>query len=305
MMESKPSKSTPTSTTAKQDPILHPPNTALGKKLDATPTLSTPKPAPTSVVHQYVTDAAEMISSTPLTRRLFLTEVTKMCLERAKQQKEAKAEAQENQGGPSTSAIRLPQNVSYSNYNHGQITPPEKNIMDRQIDHYAIPHTSTSTSGSTNTVTVSSNSGDPATPNIISNHHAEWKKTTSIRSENYNTSGSVMKKRVEQGLPNQVSTLFAPVSMAEDLTKVQLILCSEVKTELQEVKESITAIPFVEIQRNVTEATTMLEERMNNLEDQYNELKELIIHRTTQNYITDPTLLDHWNPADIVIKYSP
>ena len=40
----------------------------------------------------------------------------------------------------------------------------------------------------------------------------------------YNTSGSVMRKRVEQGLPNQALTLFAPVGMAEDLTKVQLIL---------------------------------------------------------------------------------
>ena len=234
MMESKPSKTTPTSTTAKQDPILHPPNTAPGKKkLDAIPTLSTPKPAPTSVVQQYVTDAAEIISSTPLTRRLFLTEVTKMCLERAKQQKEAELGAQEIQRGTSsTPAIKLPQNVSYSNYNHGQITPPEKNIMDRQMDHYAIPHTSTSTSGSTNTVTVSSNSGEPATPTIISNPHAEWKKTTSIRPENYNTSGSMMRKRVKQGLPNQALTLFAPVSMAEDLTKVKLILCNEVKTEL-------------------------------------------------------------------------
>ena len=114
-----------------------------------------------------------------------------------------------------------------------------------------------------------------------------------------------MRKRVEQGLPNQALTLFAPVGMAEDLTKVQLILCKEIKTELKAVKESIAAIPFDDVQRKVTEATTMLEERMISLEDQYNELKELIIHRTTLNLITDPTLLDHWNPADMVMKHSP
>ena len=43
---------------------------------------------------------------------------------------------------------------------------------------------------------------------------------------------------------------------------------------------------------------------MSSLEYQYNELKELIIHRTTQNFITDLTLLDHWNPADMVTKHS-
>ena len=114
----------------------------------------------------------------------------------------------------------------------------------------------------------------------------------------------MMRKRVEQGLPNQALTLFAPVGMAEDLTKVQLILCNEIKTELKAVKESIAAIPFDDVQRKITEATTMLEERMSSLEDQYNELKELIIHRTTQNLITDPILLVYWNPADMVMKHS-
>ena len=83
-----------------------------------------------------------------------------------------------------------------------------------------------------------------------------------MAAENYNTSGSMMRKRVEQGLPNQALILFAPVGMAEDLTKVQLIQCNEIKTELKAVKESIAAIPFDDVQRKVPEATTMLEERM-------------------------------------------
>ena len=70
------------------------------------------------------------------------------------------------------------------------------------------------------------------------------KKTTGMKPESYNTSGSVMKKRVEQGLPHQALTLFAPVGMAEDLTKVQPILCKEVKTE----KETISAVPFMQMQ---------------------------------------------------------
>ena len=131
----------------------------------------------------------------------------------------------------------------------------------------------TTTSGSTNTVTVSSYLGEPtptttkSNPTEGSTPHVELRKTTSMAPQNYNTSFSMMRKRVEQSLPNQALTLFAPVGMAEDLTKVQLILCNEIKTELKAVKESIAAIPFDEVQRKVTEATTMLEERMSSLED--------------------------------------
>ena len=56
--------------------------------------------------------------------------------------------------------------------------------------------------------------------------------------------------------------------------------------------------------RKNTEATTMLEERMTSFEEQYSELKDISKQRTIQNYITDPALLEHWNPGDIVIKHS-
>ena len=90
MMESKPSTSISTSTTSKPDPNLQPQNTASGKrKPNANPTSSTPTPAPASVVQKYVIDAADMISSSPDTRKLFLTEITIMCLDRAKKDMEA------------------------------------------------------------------------------------------------------------------------------------------------------------------------------------------------------------------------
>ena len=81
------SKSKPTSVSA-----------APGKMLsDANPTSSTSTTVPTSVVQNYVTDAANMISSSPATRRLFLTEVTRMCLERAKRDKEPEQTTSESQ----------------------------------------------------------------------------------------------------------------------------------------------------------------------------------------------------------------
>ena len=40
----------------------------------------------------------------------------------------------------------------------------------------------------------------------------------------YNTSGAEMKRRIEDDRPNQAVTLFAPVGVAEDLSKTQFIL---------------------------------------------------------------------------------
>ena len=80
----------------------------------------------------------------------------------------------------------------------------------------------------------------------------------------------MLRKRIEEDHPNQAFTLFAPLGMAEDLTKIQFTLCKEIKTELQAVKESVAAIPFTELKNKVTEATTNLEERMCSLEDRYN-----------------------------------
>ena len=184
------------------------------------------------------------------------------------------------------------------------ITPEGEEVLNRFIKKYSMPKisnpvsgsTSTvtassaaehmspkiSTSGLTNTVTVSSNLGEPTTTTTTSNPtegstpHAEWRKTTRMATENYNTSGRIMRKRVEQSLPNQAITLFVPIGMAEDLTKVQLILCNEIKTEIQAVKNIITTFPFEEMQRNFSEIATMLDERMTNLEEQYSELKDIV-----------------------------
>ena len=56
-----------------------------------------------------------------------------------------------------------------------------------------------------------------------------------------------MKNKVEQSLSNQAMTLFALVGIAEDLTKVQLILCNEIKTEIKAVKNIIATFPFEEM----------------------------------------------------------
>ena len=125
-----------------------------------------------------------------------------------------------------------------------------------------------------------------------------------MAAQNYNTPGFMMKNKDEQNLPNQEKTMFAPVDMAEDLAKIQLILCNEIKTEIQAVKESITTIPFGDVQRKMIKATTLLEERMTRLEEQCSKLKDILKQKTIQNYTANPVLLEHWKPGDMVYKHS-
>ena len=113
-----------------------------------------------------------------------------------------------------------------------------------------------------------------------------------------------MKNKVKQSLPNQVKTLFAPVGIAEHLARIQLILCEEINTEIQAVKKTFAAIPFDDVQRKITEATTQLEERMTRLEEQCSKMKDILKQKTIQNYIANPALLEHWKPGDMVSKHS-
>ena len=84
-MASKPSPSTSTFIIKGQDPMPQQPNTTHGN-LDVS-TTSAPNPALSHAAPKYVTDVAELISASAETRRMFLTEVTRTCLEAAKKDK--------------------------------------------------------------------------------------------------------------------------------------------------------------------------------------------------------------------------
>ena len=185
---------------------------------------STPKSTPTSVVQKYVTDAAEIISASPATRKMFLAEVFKKYNEVAKWEEETGKRSPDFQTGSPSLTRRLPTYVSYPNYSDGKFIPSEKNkVLDRLIDNYSIPKTSTSTSGSTSTLTASSAKGKLSTttatanPAEASTSQDDRRKTaSSYEDQGYNKSASVLRRRIEEGHPNQASTLFAPLGKAED-----------------------------------------------------------------------------------------
>ena len=121
----------------------------------------------------------------------------------------------------------------------------------------------------------------------------------------YNTSGTTIKKRVEDGKPIPAVTLFAPVGIAEDLSKTQYLLCGEIKEELKALKQSIDEIPFQELSKQVQELSKNLEIRMCSLELTYKTLKDIILQRTKQQSQLDSSLLERWNPSETVLRYSP
>ena len=214
-----------------------------------------------------------VIASNRLTRNMFIVEVFKKCSEIALWEKRTRKTAPELLLESPKPTGESPHS-SHSHSNDVQnITPEGDDVLNRYIKKYSMPRISNPGSGSTTTVTVNSsigcmspNTSTSDTPNTItvsstlgeetptsnptedSATHAECRRTNR-RATVYKTSGSMMKNKVEQSLPNQAKRLFAPVSIAEDLARIQLILCEEIKTEIQAVKKSIAAIPFDDVQR--------------------------------------------------------
>ena len=203
------------------------------------------------VVPKYVTDVAALIATSAESRQLFLTEVTRACLEAAKKER-----AETNQA------------------NASQLVQPPTN---------------TNTTA-TKTVYSTSTYGNPSIKPV----------TTT-----YNTSGATLKKNAEEGKSIPAVTLFAPVGIAEDLSKTQFLLCGEIKDELKALKHSIDEIPFQELSKQVQDLSKNLETRMCSLELTHKILKDIILQRTKQQSQLDSSLLERWNPSDTVLRYSP
>ena len=267
-MASKPSKIMPTSTTLEQDQVAHKSNTpTVQPQLGVKPTnpIPIPKNVHTSAAQVSVIDANKLTSVSPTARRMFFHEEARKCHE------EAGKEAIENDKPerPTTLPVK-PQQTN---------KPGEVTQTSAAMVRPAYTMTTSSAGDTTSTI--------PPNP------------------ENFNTSGRVMRGRVEQGLPTPAITLFAPIGMAEDMSTIILLQCKELKSGIKEVKDLVTSLPNEKILQALTELTVILDERMTNLEDQYGELTKAVKQRSIQPYIANPALLEHWNPQDMVIKYSP
>ena len=85
-------------------------------------------------------------------------------------------------------------------------------------------------------------------------------------------------------------TLFGPITLVESLTKTKHLLVADIKGELQILNNQLSNIPIAEIKKEQTETADKLNERMEALEKNFNELKDIIMIRTNQSFKVDPEL---------------
>ena len=258
-MASKPSKSTPISTIVKQDqtsPQQDTPTAQQNLGVKPTTPIPIPRPAHTSVAQVSVTGVAELTCASPTSRRMSSEEIARRCYEIAKQ-------GEEKLDPVPIRPTTLP--------------------VKPQHDDREIPQTSAINAEPTYTIAANSTSGEVTTTTTTT----RGAEIPTPLPENINTSGKTMRRRVEQGLPSQAITLFAPIGMTEDLTKVLLIMCKEIKTDIQEVKDLLTTIPHEETQKNFSNLAIPLDERMTNLKDQNEVLRKMVKQNSTQHYIAN------------------
>ena len=89
-------------------------------------------------------------------------------------------------------------------------------------------------------------------------------------------------------------TAFAPMTLVESLTKTNLLLVADMKSELQSMNNQLSK-----------QSTENLKTRMEALEQGFMELREVVMQRTINNHLKpNPELLEVWDPSMIVLQES-
>ena len=98
---------------------------------------------------------------------------------------------------------------------------------------------------------------------------------------------------------HRTHTVFAP------LTKTNLLLVADMKGELQSIHNQLSTIPFEEMRKEQSQAFEKVNNRIEALEKNFNELKDIVMKRTNQSFKMGPKLLEQWNSTMLVIRRSP
>ena len=132
--------------------------------------------------------------------------------------------------------------------------------------------------------------------------------TTSIPSPISTPSTTVHNSNTAPTVPREAHrshTVFVPITLEESLTKTNLLLVADMKSELQSIHNHMSTIPFEAVRKEQSQSFDKVNERMETLEKNFNELRDIVMKRTTQSFKMDPKLLEQWNPTMLVIRRSP
>ena len=146
--------------------------------------------------------------------------------------------------------------VTHPNYQNGQFHhyyPPENPIPISQSPttsaHTTLPH-STGMNASQTSMTSTTSSTISTTPTTV---HCSSHTVPTVTREAHRT-----------------HTVFAPITLVESLTKTNLLLVADMKSELQSIHNQLSTIPFEEIRKEQSQAFEKVNERMEALEKNFN-----------------------------------
>ena len=188
-------------------------------------------------------------------------------------------------GIPSTSRAPYPSFVTHPNYHDGQF-------------HHYYPPNPLSQPPTTSAPTTTHS------PGINASQTLTMTSTTSTTATTTSTSSSNTVPTMAREA-HRSHTVFAPMNLVESLTKTNLLFVADMKSEIQSIHNELSTIPFEEIRNEQSHAFDKVYDKIEALEKNFTELKDIVMKRTYQNLKMDPKLLDQWNPSMLVIRRSP
>ena len=205
--------------------------TAIGKTIsNANPTVSTPAPVPTDAVQKCVDTAAEVIGTHREARLIFMQGLVRRILR----------EAYREPTSPPLVGTSLAQSVfagipsTCGGPFHSFVTHP--NYHDGQFHHYYPP----------NPISQSPTTSAPTTTHLVGINASQTSTMTSTRSSTAKTTSTSSSNTVPTIAreAHRSHTVFAHMTLVESLTKTNLLLVADMKSEIQSIQINYQLYPL-------------------------------------------------------------
>ena len=276
--------------------------TSTGKRTsNANPTVSIPAPVLTDAVQKCVDTAAEAIATHREAKLVFMQGLLRRILREAYREPTNPPSARTPlaqsvfAGIPSPSRGPSPCFITHPNYQNGQFHYYYPPVNPSPISQ--IPSTSAHTIPSATRMNASQTSMTSTTTTSITSPISTTPSTTVHYSSH---TVPTVPREAHRSL-----TVFAPITLVESLTKTNLLLVADMRSELQSIHNQLSTIPFEEVRKEQSQSFDKVNERMETLEKNFNELKDIVMKRTNQSFKMDPKLLEQRNSTMLVIRRSP
>ena len=178
----------------------------------------------------------------------------------------------------STTAIGM--TTSNANPTVSTTTPVLTDVVQKCVD--------TATEATTSTPTTTTTAGMTSSQIASTTSTTSTTTTTKTATSSSNTIPTMAREA------HRYHTVFAPITLVESLTKTNLLLVADMKSELQSMNKQLSK-----------QSVENLETRMEALEQGFIELREVVMQRMINNHLKpNPELLEVWDPSMRVLEKS-